>query len=93
MEIKQYTPIDNLAPQPGDATIIAAHCAGHPKELYEPLWDELYSLSKRDNPHFRIRSIWIADMATHGASSALNEGKLGNEGEWALRNVAKPTDE
>ena len=47
------------------------------KELYEPLWDELLKLSK--SAGFRIRSIWIADVAQQGWSSVLNEQKLGND--------------
>jgi hypothetical protein len=29
--IKQYIPLDNLDPQPGDVTIIGAHANGYPK--------------------------------------------------------------
>lgn len=29
--IKQYTPLDNLKPQPGDVTIIGGHANGFPK--------------------------------------------------------------
>lgn len=36
MHIKQYIPLDNPDPQLGDVTIVAAHAAGFPKELYEP---------------------------------------------------------
>ena len=31
LAIKQYTPLDNLIPQPGDLTVIAAHANGFPK--------------------------------------------------------------
>lgn len=31
LAVKQYTPLDNLDPQPGDLTIIAAHANGFPK--------------------------------------------------------------
>lgn len=47
------------------------------QELYEPLWEELHARSKRQG--FRIRSIWIADVAHQGQSSVLNEGLLGND--------------
>ena len=47
------------------------------KELYEPLWDELYQRSKKGG--FAIRSIWIADCAHQGMSYVLNEDKLGND--------------
>jgi hypothetical protein len=33
LAIKQYTPLDNLSPQPGDATILGAHANGFPKVL------------------------------------------------------------
>ena len=29
--VKQYIPIDNPSPQPGDVTILAAHANGFPK--------------------------------------------------------------
>jgi hypothetical protein len=41
------------------------------KELYEPLWDEILVRSKTHG--FRIRSIWIADVAFQGDSGVLNE--------------------
>ncbi|KFY99659.1 hypothetical protein V500_01317 [Pseudogymnoascus sp. VKM F-4518 (FW-2643)] len=78
--VKQYTPLDNPNPQPGDVTIIGAHANGFPKELYEALWDELYLRSKANG--FRIRSIWIADAAHQNQSSVLNEEKLGNDPSW-----------
>jgi hypothetical protein len=31
LSVKQYTPIDNPSPQPGDVTIIGAHANGYPK--------------------------------------------------------------
>ncbi|PWY92801.1 toxin biosynthesis protein [Aspergillus heteromorphus CBS 117.55] len=78
--IKQYTPFDNPEPQPGDLTIVAAHGTGFAKELYEPLWEELYARSKKEG--FRIRSIWIADAANQGASGIHNENYLGNDPSW-----------
>lgn len=50
------------------------------KELYEPLWDEILHRSKEQN--FRIRSIWIADVACQGSSGVLNERLLGNDPGW-----------
>ena len=47
------------------------------KELYEPLWDEIYARSKANG--FRIRSIWIADNVHQGASGVLNESLIGND--------------
>ena len=102
LHVKQYTPLDNPNPRPGDITIIGAHANGFPKvrlqqgwcivdkfpdlmqELYEPLWDEISNRSK--SLGFRIRGIWIADVANQGMSSVLNEAKLGNDRE-ALKAV------
>ncbi|PWY69736.1 alpha/beta-hydrolase [Aspergillus heteromorphus CBS 117.55] len=78
--VKQYIPVDNPSPRPGDVTILAAHANGFPKELYEPLWEELYARSKANG--FRIRSIWMADVAHQGESSVVNEDFLGNDPSW-----------
>ncbi|KAF2496028.1 hypothetical protein BU16DRAFT_617537 [Lophium mytilinum] len=78
--IKQYTPLDNPHPKPGDITIIGAHANGFPKELYEPLWDDFLRRSKQYG--FSIRGIWIADVAQQNASGVLNEGKLGDDPSW-----------
>lgn len=80
LAIKQYTPLDNFSPKSGDITIIGAHANGFPKELYEPLWDEILRRTKQAG--FSIRSIWIADVAHQGESGVLNEGKLGNDPSW-----------
>jgi pimeloyl-ACP methyl ester carboxylesterase len=80
LHVKQYIPIDNPEPQPGDLTIIGAHANGFPKELYEPLWEELHAKASKHG--FRIRSIWIADVAHQGWSSAINEQQLGNDPAW-----------
>lgn len=81
LAVKQYIPKDNPDPQPGDVTIIGAHANGFPKELYEPLWDDIHARSKKNG--FRIRSIWIADVAQQGQSSVLNEQLLGNDPSWS----------
>lgn len=80
LAVKQYVPVDNPSPQPGDVTIIGAHANAFPKELYEPLWEDLISHSTKAG--FRIRSIWIADMAHQGQSSVENELLLGNDPGW-----------
>ncbi|KAJ9323861.1 hypothetical protein DTO027B5_7664 [Paecilomyces variotii] len=80
LAVKQYIPFDNPNPQRGDVTIIAAHANGFPKELYEPLWEELHARSKSHG--FRIRSIWMADVAHQGESSVINEDLLGNDPSW-----------
>ena len=77
VHIKQYTPKDSSASQPGAVTIIGAHANGFPKELYEPLWEDIYKCLKRRGQ--AIHSIWIADVAPQGASGVLNEEKLGND--------------
>jgi len=53
---------------------LAHHCM---QELYEPLWEDL--LRQSDKHGFRIRSIWIADVAWQGTSSNLNAKFLGND--------------
>lgn len=77
LAVKQYIPLDNPNPQPGDVTIIGAHANAFPKELYEPLWDEVYKRITKSG--IRIRSIWIADMWNQGQSGVLNEKILGND--------------
>ncbi|KIX04674.1 uncharacterized protein Z518_05544 [Rhinocladiella mackenziei CBS 650.93] len=77
LAVKQYIPADNTSPHPNDLTIIAAHANSFPKELYEPLWEDLLVRSR--NLNFRIRGIWIADVANQGASGVLNEARLGND--------------
>ncbi|KAL3461222.1 alpha/beta-hydrolase [Aspergillus heterothallicus] len=80
LAVKQYTPKSNPIPQPGDVTIIGAHGAAFPKELYEPIWHEIYDgLSQQG---IRIRSIWIADTASQSASGELNREMLGNDASW-----------
>ncbi|KAH8165148.1 hypothetical protein CIB48_g3080 [Xylaria polymorpha] len=80
LHVKQYTPKDNPSPQPGDVTILAAHANGFPKELYEPLWEDLHAQSAAGG--FRIRGIWIADVTNQGYSGELNEAKLGDDPCW-----------
>ncbi|KAJ5899108.1 hypothetical protein N7495_003852 [Penicillium taxi] len=80
LAVKQYIPLDNPNPKPGDVTILAAHANGFPKELYEPLWEEINARSKEAG--FRIRSIWMADVAQEGESSVINEDSLGNDPSW-----------
>ncbi|TKA67520.1 hypothetical protein B0A55_10140 [Friedmanniomyces simplex] len=80
LHVKQYIPKTNEHPKPGDVTLIGAHANGFPKELYEPLWDDLH---ERLQSHGRqIRGIWIADMASQGHSGILNESTLGPESSW-----------
>ncbi|PGH12355.1 hypothetical protein AJ80_06765 [Polytolypa hystricis UAMH7299] len=80
LSVKQYVPVDNPNPQPGDITIIGAHANAFPKELYEPLWEEINNRAKAQG--FRIRGIWMADVAHQGHSGVLNENVLGNDPSW-----------
>lgn len=81
LAVKQYIPVDNPKPSPGDITFIGLHANGLPKELYEPLWSDL--ADKLHTAHGRkIRSIWIADIANQGQSAILNQHVLGNDPSW-----------
>lgn len=80
LHVKQYTPLDQSNSQPGAITIIAAHANGFPKELYEPLWDDLSRALRKQG--LAIKGIWIADVAHQGISGVLNEDKLGNDPSW-----------
>jgi hypothetical protein len=79
LAIKKYTPLDNIPPKEGSVTIIAAHANGIPKEVYEPLWDDLLRFSRDEKNGFNIRNIWFADMAWQGASGVLNERIIGDD--------------
>ena len=80
LHVKQYTPWDQSDGQPGAITIIGAHANGFPKELYQPLWDDLSRVLKKKGQ--AIRGIWIADVAQQGMSGIINEDKLGNDPSW-----------
>ncbi|KAL3458898.1 Alpha/beta hydrolase family-domain-containing protein [Aspergillus heterothallicus] len=80
LAVKQYIPKTNPQPRPGDVTIIGGHANGFPKELYEPLWDDLYAGLGRLGR--RIRAIWVADVAHQGQSGVLNERVLGTDPSW-----------
>ncbi|EXJ90734.1 hypothetical protein A1O1_03838 [Capronia coronata CBS 617.96] len=80
LAVKQYIPKTNTEPRSGDITFIAAHGNGFPKEMYEPLFDDLEE--KMHGLGRRIRAIWIADMAHQGQSFVLNEAVVGNDPSW-----------
>ncbi|CBF73728.1 hypothetical protein AN8025.2 [Aspergillus nidulans FGSC A4] len=80
LAVKQYIPLDNPDPKDGDVTLIGAQANGFPKELYEPLWDDIYERLRSHNR--RIRSIWIADVMQQGQSGIMNEGILGDDPDW-----------
>ncbi|KAK4864779.1 hypothetical protein LT330_001402 [Penicillium expansum] len=78
LHVKQYTPRYE-GPVPADAiSLIAAHGLGLPKELYEPLWDELLEQAAG----FHIRGIWVADVASMNQSGIHNEDKLSMDCSW-----------
>lgn len=83
LSVKQYIPHNNRNPQPGDVTIIAAHANGIPKELYEPLWDDLLTASESKQHRVRIRGIWITDLAHQAESAHINQKLLGNDPSWS----------
>ncbi|KAI0477680.1 prolyl aminopeptidase-like protein [Xylariaceae sp. FL0804] len=87
LAVKEYVPIDNPDPAPGDVTVLAAHANGFPKELYEALWVELHaqlaaSGSSGEGGGFRLRAIWVADVANQGYSGQANEALLGDDPSW-----------
>ncbi|KAK1146880.1 hypothetical protein N8T08_002206 [Aspergillus melleus] len=82
LHVKQYTPKEQSLPLSSNAvTIVAAHGVALAKELYEPLWDEIWQ-HLRQNRNVQIRSIWIADMVNMGGSGILNEDKLSTDFSW-----------
>ncbi|KJZ71657.1 hypothetical protein HIM_08969 [Hirsutella minnesotensis 3608] len=81
MSVKSYKPKRAISPKERTAvTIVAAHGVGFPKELYEPLWDDLYDCAVSRG--VAIRGIWIADAVNQGSSGILNETKLSNDYSW-----------
>jgi hypothetical protein len=57
--------------------LVQKHNSKRQQELYEPFWEDLYARSQSNG--FRIRSVWIADIAQQGVSGVLNEQLLGND--------------
>ncbi|PNP42127.1 hypothetical protein TGAMA5MH_05808 [Trichoderma gamsii] len=80
LHVKQYAPKHGGPARKGDITIIGAHANGFPKELYEPLYEEL--LKELEKQGLRLRAIWIADAAHQGQSGILNAANLGNDPSW-----------
>lgn len=80
LSIKQYIPKDNSTPGPNAVTLIGAHANAFPKELYEPLWDDIYEALQAKA--CKIRGIWIADQYNQGKSGVLNEELLGPDPSW-----------
>ncbi|KAJ6014417.1 hypothetical protein N7540_009008 [Penicillium herquei] len=81
LAIKQYIPLDLPTPVPDNAiTIIGAPGNATPKEVYEPIWEDLYAdLKKKQIP---LRGIWVADGTNHAASGVLNEYLQGDQASW-----------
>lgn len=63
-------------------TIIGGHANGIPKEVYEPLWDDLLGAVRAQGGD--IRSVWVADNAHQGDSAVVNEHVLGDDRESML---------
>ncbi|KAJ5945439.1 hypothetical protein N7516_005607 [Penicillium verrucosum] len=80
LSVKKYTPTNNQNPTEGDITLIGMQGTGFPKEIYEPLWEDLLARCETDG--FRIRAIWIADAVNQGASGIQNESYMGNDPSW-----------
>ncbi|KAI9039897.1 uncharacterized protein KD926_008998 [Aspergillus affinis] len=80
LSVKQYIPWDNPDPQPGYVTVIGAHANAFAKELYGPLREDIICHAKTYG--FRIRAIWISDVAHQGQSAVFNEDWLGNNPSW-----------
>jgi pimeloyl-ACP methyl ester carboxylesterase len=80
LHVKQYVPYKHDDHQTNQVTIIACGALGFPKEIYEPLWEELWQRSRSRN--FSIHSIWTMDPVNIGISATLNEGKLGDDPSW-----------
>lgn len=81
LAVKQYTPLRNLSPSRGDVTIIFSGGIGVPKEVFEPFYDALLTLSEK-NGNFRIRSIWSADSWNTAGSYTLNKDLVGDDPHW-----------
>ncbi|KAL4939888.1 hypothetical protein BDV06DRAFT_224608 [Aspergillus oleicola] len=81
LSIKQYTPLDQPASIADNAvTIVGVPGNGSPKEIYEPLWEDLYrQLQCLSVP---LRGIWVADVSNQGASGVLNEDFQGDQTNW-----------
>ncbi|KAE9362647.1 hypothetical protein N431DRAFT_490406 [Stipitochalara longipes BDJ] len=69
MQVKQYIPRNNSAPNEGDITILSSHANGFPVELYEPFWDDLLSIITPKQ--LKIRNIFIITHP-HLSPSSLN---------------------
>ncbi|KAL9085406.1 MAG: hypothetical protein Q9159_004695 [Coniocarpon cinnabarinum] len=80
LHARQYIPRSPQCPPADAVTLVAAHGAALPKELYEPLWDELLQRSSQQG--FTIRAIWIADTVNFGQSGVINEDKLSSDYSW-----------
>lgn len=83
LSVKQYRPRNAPSPSTSNTnaiTIIAAGGLGFIKELYEPLFAELFYGTQHSG--MSIRSIWIADMFNVGESAVLNRHNLGCDPAW-----------
>ncbi|KAL8829817.1 MAG: hypothetical protein Q9191_001796 [Dirinaria sp. TL-2023a] len=74
LAIKEYRPLDSVNIATDAVTIIATHGNGFPKEVYEPLFDDMWECMGG-----KIRSIWFADCSHQGASGVLNRCIQGDD--------------
>ena len=82
LHAKSYTPKDVASGEVrGQGTIIGYHGNSFPKEVYEPMMEQLYYVLKTHHD-FTIGSIWFADQATQGESALLNDDIMGNDSHW-----------
>ena len=97
LAVKQYIPVENLHPQPGDVTLVGIHGTGYPGYACSTLLSQAVSVDKSIQELYeplwedlvaqakknsvRIRAVWMADAANQGASGILNEQYLGNDRE------------
>ncbi|KAJ5088037.1 hypothetical protein N7456_011653 [Penicillium angulare] len=83
LSVKQYIPRQDIEYPSSNAdpiTIIANAGLGFIKEIYEPLFAEIYHRAKEAK--LRIKSIWIADMFNLGESAIANLDNLGCDATW-----------
>lgn len=77
LAVKEYRNENSPSGGHNEISIIGAHANGFPKELYEPLWDELAVSLAANGLHVSV--VLIADISFQGQSGVLNSNILGND--------------
>lgn len=77
LAVKEYRSKHTSPNGDSGITIIGAHANGFPKELYEPLWDDLFEALQGKG--LAINNVFFADIACQGESGLLNEDILGDD--------------